>query len=273
MMERNVGAPFGVKMKITAVVVDISALDLACLTAGEDYPAYIDKETTHEGLRRERIGAYVALSRCYRALFSSDMPRILRDEGGKPRLEGGGVAFNYSHIEGAVAIGFMPLCGEKLDTPPDIGVDIEWKMDNTHAEHVHKRYISEIDFAALGSHTDCTPNIEYRTARLDSRGELIWCDDAAEGQANDAFETVCPPESFDLSRREDIVGSERITAEWTILEAALKASSGGFRDLARISEIFPRACIATSSGTLNEKKYMLSVAVYQENKRTVEALE
>jgi phosphopantetheinyl transferase len=252
-MKRKDFAPLGAG--IIVVAVDISALDLARLVAGEDYPLYIEMETANKALKAERIGAYIALKEIYSALFSSGMPPILRDEYGKPYFKEGEIAFNYSHINGVVAVGFMLYGGENLDTPPAIGVDIEWIIEDERARRIEKRYTSAPDYNILGAQ-EGEMNIDYRAARLDEVGRLIWCDEGA------CFEREKLSEIQKMDS-DNIAKSDDITARWTILEASLKASGGGFRDLERINEIFSRTSIRVVKGSAQGRQYMLSVALYK----------
>ena len=93
-------------------------------------------------------------------------------------------------------------------------------------------------------------------ARLSEKGELIWCDEEGADFSKEELEPL------DLFGLDNLSKGEEITARWTILESALKATGGGFRDLAHTSGIFPRTSVMTAKGWLEGKQYIVSLARY-----------
>ncbi len=257
---------------ITVVVVDTSRLDTARLDIGKEFPVLLDMS---EPRGAERACAYIALSRCYKELYGEAMPPIRFSEDGKPYIEGG-VAINLSHRDKIVALAFATAGGkasrtgepennplyekiQKLDTPPNIGVDIEWVMDGVRARHLFARYASH--FGAIAER-DILPSVgvTYLLAELDECGNFGFC-----GGATSIEEAVLPRcKATGRATRETtgkaVGNAEDITLMWTSLEATLKASGGGFRDLKRLGDILPYTYTECAMGELGGRRFSLSVA-------------
>lgn len=220
----------------------------------------------------ERLGAYMALSGCYRAIRGEDMPRLMFDERGKPYAEGD-ISFSLSHRQGIAAVALASpvngACGEalnsdeiaqKLDTPPQIGVDIEWIMEGERAKHICARYSAH--FTALGSAFGLpSAEVTYLSAELDERGELFLRGAFVPCYGdNGNFDKLTSIAELDVEPDEQSPSPEAVTGMWTRLEALLKASGGGFCDLSKINDIIPVSESATIKGSLAGRDYMLTVA-------------
>lgn len=261
---------------ITVVVVDTSRVDLARVEMSDSLSASLCG-ACGSPRERERTGAYMALSECYQRIFREAMPPISYDEYGKPHISGG-VAISLSHRDGVAAVAFADK-DENLDTPHGIGVDIEWVMDKTRAEHIHARYTSSLRLAPTGSMLSERQEVVYLAAaldeygRLDRYGEALCCEMVVlygQGLIKLSDDETLFREGEGRSSDDEILSKEiegepspeAVTLRWTALEATLKASGGGFRDLAHIGDILPMSALNSLVGSIGEKKYALSVSAY-----------
>lgn len=232
---------------IYAAVLDVTELGADC----EKYVAALPngvkeriENTADTAVRKLRVGAYFMLSVLYGELSGEKMPEILYTDDGKPYFSGTAekYTFGISHDGELAAVAVS-------DSGDEVGVDIQAVPKRS----LHFEKIAERFFAPLGK-KDRAP--QENAAREDgafclderffsARGDSI-CEETAE--------SFCEKELTEKEASSDFI------ARWSVLEALLKLSGGGFGELSDAGEIAKRAKTRTVRIKRGKREYAFTVA-------------
>jgi phosphopantetheinyl transferase len=250
---------------IKLVIVDISSL---AFSVGEDkisekieaseYLSDLLERTRHPMLAIERTSAYLSLFSFFRHLFGEEMPPLVRDENGRPYIDGSSYDFNISHSANMVAVA--------ISDDVRVGVDVEEEISPDRAEHIETRYTSRMRPEALDG--KLPTEIEIYIATLSPDGELTdyrmlevvtFTEDGEENIGKNAT-NVKSGIHFDA-----ILPTESTTSKWSVAEAALKCEGGGFADFFDHGAKFPDGITAkayriTLAAKTRIKTFYLAIA-------------
>lgn len=183
--------------------------------------------------RRESEAGYILLLAVMRRLGISELPRVLRREGGKPYLEGCPISFSLSHRPGAALLA--------ISDEGEVGADVEIMKDRCRIERVVERTLGKTE------HIE-TKNLECELILcvMNERGEVKFLDDIAMYENH----------SLHIEQKN---AADTPYLAWTLLEAALKVDGGGFADYARRAEIISSVSASHYEVRTSGDSYAVSV--------------
>ena len=208
---------------IYIVIADIQSIEKDCRDIRQScnlFPGEIKEyieNTKNEQTKTERIIAYSALFSSLKEFFSIENPKIKRNTNGKPSLVDSNVHISLSHCDGVSAIA--------LSDEGEIGVDIQSPIDDTKAERLTKRFLSEIQPKQEDVNIKCF----YRTL--------------TENGAN--FTEIV----LENSDKTDFL------SKWVYLESVIKAYGISFSEISKINELSKN----TKTCILNYKNSKIAV--------------
>lgn len=232
---------------IYAAVLDVTELDVGCEKYVAVLPNGVKKRienTADTAVRKLRIGAYFMLSVLYEELSGEKMPEILYTDDGKPYFRGASdkYTFGISHDGELAAVAVS-------DSGDEVGVDIQAVPKRS----LHFEKIAERFFAPLGKKDKVSQENAAQgdgAVCLDERFFSAYGDRICEETA----ESFC-----EKSLTADEAASNFI-ARWSVLEALLKLSGGGFGELSDAGEIAKRAKTRTVRIKRGKREYSFTVA-------------
>ncbi len=220
----------------TVYIVDIRRADVK---AAEDLvrgTEFFSRLFTDGKMKYERRNiAYLLLSLFWKRHFG-DVPFLVQfDEYGKPYTELGG-SFAISYSDGVIAVAISP---EKIS----LGIDIEHERQGFDYAGLRRRFLEGIS----GSEPRGCPDVEYLLYELDPDCNLIAIDE--QEKVNNSLHFI------DSSKRS-------FAAEWTLLEAVMKAEGRGFAAYPNAQELITDSLTDTRSIALCDELYAVTVAEY-----------
>ena len=186
--------------------------------------------TKSEEEREHRVGAYLLLSH----LFGEKTKTIVY-KNDVPKVDTPTPVFNYSHGDGFVALAYSECEGEK------IGVDLQAEPKKKGLlSRIAERFLSPFD-------------------KIREKGDFssIFCEYSFYEIIDGEIVKTKPLNMKRLTRAE---AQCDLLSKWTILEAALKASGGGFGDYPDSEEILTHVLTETHIFEEDGKKFALTVA-------------
>lgn len=184
--------------------------------------------------RIESEAGYILLCCVMRRLGYPELPRVLRQDGGKPYFEGCPISFSLSHRPGAAVIA--------ISDEGEVGADVEWMRDRCRIERVAER-------ALFGLERIETKNLacELMLCVVNECGEVEFLEDVAEY------------ENYGLHIKQKSVADTPYLG-WTLLEAALKVGGGGFADYGQRAKIISSVAASYYEVSSSGEQYAVTVA-------------
>ncbi len=252
------------------------------------------RKVANEKQKKERFFAYLTLKELYAKLYPEcPLPDIAYTKKGKPYFVAeeknataeSGVQFNISHSGNIVAV----VLSEKRE----VGIDVQLVSDTKiNKDRIEKRLLSDIEIVTEAHFSEekgyTPPQFQAfffepcaKLGRVKSKNGDF---DKSNGKKDDvnvkegaSSQTISeePTSDCECERIEEIIKSVRKTIEeispkksvaefagkWTVFEASIKMSGGGFSDVKRTREILENSKINTFVLTDKERsKYYLSIA-------------
>ena len=161
--------------------------------------------------RLESAAGYILLAAVMSRLGYSELPRVLRAEGGKPYFADCPVRFSLSHRPGAALLLVSDEC--------EVGADVEIIADDSRMARLAERYLVGKTLSTKKS-LEC----DITLCTVNERAEVVFIDCAPKNEKH----------SLHIERKS---APDMPYLAWTLLEAALKVGGGGFGDLSRFGEI------------------------------------
>lgn len=215
------------------------------------------ENTKNENEKRLRAGAYILLDEIYKkyaenAKKSPEMPQILYTGDGKPRFESvnkglqNAPFFSISHDTSlscvAISDGNLP-----------VGVDVQsLPRGRVRIEKIAERFLAPLR------------RLDVQFARGEMMGEVIYEDEPSVKfffyEIKDGCLCLTPEEKFyktEISRND---AEADFLAKWTLLEAIIKASGGGFGEASSVGQLTDGVISKTVTLSVAKRKYALTVA-------------
>lgn len=183
----------------------------------------------------QSIFARLLLTEVYKTFENSPMPKITKDEKGKPcflsaggrvenntenepkeTLKTGKIFFNISHDDGMVAV--------SVSDTSEVGIDLQSKKENMHSqERIEKMLSSFLDGVDFSDTCESFADTEILFYRLNPENGELLLDEAA----GECIVAHIPDGALSDADAEFL-------RSWTRLESLLKLSGGGFADTGEV---------------------------------------
>ena len=148
--------------------------------------------------------------------------------------------FNISHSEGVVAL-------VTSDEACELGIDVQKEPNAAVLERISKRFLGADKSPALSGNKG--EELSF---------ELLYYN-IKEGKIN-RLNTRDGEALFSLRKINNDLEKDDPLTRWTLIEALIKASGGGFLDYPKVKILAEKMHVASFSLTVGEKRYSLSVA-------------
>lgn len=210
------------------------------------------ENTKNEKSLLERFAAYSLLYYSARKIYDYKINSIKKTEIGKPYIDdellNGKLFISISHSGSISAV--------TISDEGECGVDVQLLTDAKILENAEKRFLSSFDLS----------NSTFRS--FDNSSDVFLSDDVgansySASKLRKSYLLIAEPceFGFSFSPLNFISGKNDSLMKWTVSEALLKCSGGGFRDLEIINQINQQCDVRYCSFKLNNYTYGLAVSI------------
>lgn len=241
-------------------VLNTENLNPECEKTIETIPEEVREKvenTKNENEKRLRAGAYILLCEMYKEYAKNTeknqkMPKILYTGDGKPYFEDVNKNlqkppfFSLSHDASL-------SCAVISDGELPVGVDVQsLPRGRVRIEKIAERFLAPLR------------RLDVQFSRGEMMGEVVYEDEPEVKfffyEIKDGCLCLTPEEKFSKTEISRNDAEADFLAKWTLLEAILKASGGGFGEASSVRRIADGAISKTVTLSVAKRKYALTAA-------------